>query len=142
MDGGILVHFFAVCSPAEVIASVGLTIADLYDAPISNVRPFLRRRIPTQTLWAVQTAAPPVIVRYGPLKQQLKRVARTSSKLRLVSKPANELSDESRTDLDQRDARPTRADILFFLYSSNSALRGERNSRLRGVKCEKWSAHS
>jgi len=43
-DGTILLKCFAGCGAADVVAAVGLTLADLFPAPLSHHRPAQRRR--------------------------------------------------------------------------------------------------
>lgn len=60
-DGRVLVHCFGGCEPLAVIQSVGLSLADLFPAPIAPVDPHSRRdlarRMRTQACLATWAAA-------------------------------------------------------------------------------------
>ena len=42
-DGRVLVHCFAGCQPTEVLAAIGLTLADLFERPAEHFKPAERR---------------------------------------------------------------------------------------------------
>ncbi|MFZ2207390.1 MAG: hypothetical protein WAV22_01835 [Porticoccaceae bacterium] len=54
-DGRVLVHCFAGCGGVDVVAAVGLTLADLYPATLKNTRPLRpgERWIPREVLSAL-----------------------------------------------------------------------------------------
>lgn len=50
-DGRVLIHCFAGCSPADVLAAIGMSLKDLYpDGPVGEISPH-RHRSPENVLY-------------------------------------------------------------------------------------------